>query len=408
MRSSAISIASAAMVALAASAASGQCDPQPLPIDVAFDRHPRTLTVFADELVAGGDFNRIGGVPMPRIAAWNGHAWRPVPGAPGAPSALGVFRGELIAGGAWAGGISAWDGSAWRLVGGGTARLPTGNGSVYAVFNDGHELICGGLFERIGEVPALKVAAWNGSSWRAFGEGFNRSVWAFAVYNGDLIAAGRFTASGSRPINCIARWDGTQWQSLGPGVEGDVLALAVYNGDLIAAGLFRSSAGRPMNCIARWDGHDWHAMAEGLLSRPGFEYASYVSGLALYRGDLYAAGVFDRSGETPMDGLARWDGLAWHPLEGAELNSRAVAVYRHELIATESVTSTGDGEGWARWSCPPCIADVDDDGLIDFTDYLAFLDVYRAGGPDADLTRDGVVDRSDWLLFFESYTAGCP
>ncbi|MCC6677777.1 MAG: hypothetical protein IT436_11580 [Phycisphaerales bacterium] len=401
MRRSARVIAGVVVLAAAASPARAQCDPQRIPVDVRFDQQPVALSVHNGELVAGGSFTRIGGASFARIARWDGSAWAKYgAGLSGPVSTLGEFQGELIAGGSFQGGLAAWNGTGWRIVGGGV------NASVYGVFTRGSELIVGGLFSSAGGKPANRVAAWNGTSWRTFGDGFDRSVWAFAVYNDELIAAGRFTASGSRPLNCIARWDGSQWQSLGPGLEGDVLALTVYNNELIAAGLFRSSAGRPMNCIARWDGADWRAMGEGLLSRPGWEYASYVSGLAVYRGDLYAGGVYDRSGEVPMDGIARWDGESWHALQGSMRNSRALTVFRHELISSESVSSTG-GDGWARWSCPPCIADVDDDGLVDFTDYLAFLDMYRGGEPGADVTGDGVVDRSDWLLFLETYSTGC-
>lgn len=383
-----------------------QCDPQRIAVAETFDFQPVAMTVFEGELVMGGQFTRVGGAAIPRIARWDGATWRGVGSGFSSPvQGLAVHRGELIAGGYFPGRISAWDGVQWRTIGGGVSA-PTTSSAVYTVMSWGGDLVCGGLFDRAGDVPASRIAAWDGNSWRAMGEGFDRSVWALAVYSGELIAAGRFTASGTTPLNCIARWDGAAWKPLGPGLEGDVLALAVYGNELFAAGTFQSSAGRPMHCIARWDGADWRPLAEGLLARPGYEFTSYVSGLCVYRGDLYAAGVFDRSGEVYMDGLARWDGSAWHALTGSDRNARAVAVYGHELIATESVSSSG-GEGWSRWSCPPCIADVDDDGLIDFTDYLSFLDLYRSDDPAADVNGDGVIDRADWLLFLDVYASGC-
>lgn len=44
----------------------------------------------------------------------------------------------------------------------------------------------------------------------------------------------------------------------------------------------------------------------------------------------------------------------------------------------------GPSYGVARWmACPPCLADLDSDGVVDFSDYLAFLNFYEAGDPAA-------------------------
>src|SRR5262245_912443 len=54
-----------------------------------------------------------------------------------------------------------------------------------------------------------------------------------------LVAAGQFTQAGGVAVPRIAQWDGAHWQALLPGFQG-IKALAVYNGDLIAAGTFTS------------------------------------------------------------------------------------------------------------------------------------------------------------------------
>jgi len=54
-----------------------------------------------------------------------------------------------------------------------------------------------------------------------------------------------------------------------------------------------------------------------------------------------------------------------------------------------------------------CTADLTDDGIVDFADYLEFLNLFDAGDPRVDFTMDGVVDFSDYLEFLNLFDAGC-
>ncbi|MCC6675927.1 MAG: right-handed parallel beta-helix repeat-containing protein [Phycisphaerales bacterium] len=54
-----------------------------------------------------------------------------------------------------------------------------------------------------------------------------------------------------------------------------------------------------------------------------------------------------------------------------------------------------------------CPADFTGDGLVDFTDYLAFLNLYDTQDPAADLNGDGLVDFADYLEFLNHYEQGC-
>ncbi|MCC6679117.1 MAG: hypothetical protein IT436_18485 [Phycisphaerales bacterium] len=51
--------------------------------------------------------------------------------------------------------------------------------------------------------------------------------------------------------------------------------------------------------------------------------------------------------------------------------------------------------------------DLNGDGLLDFGDYLQFLNLYDAQDSRADLNGDGLVDFSDYLEFLNLYEAGC-
>ncbi|MCC6677735.1 MAG: hypothetical protein IT436_11370 [Phycisphaerales bacterium] len=54
-----------------------------------------------------------------------------------------------------------------------------------------------------------------------------------------------------------------------------------------------------------------------------------------------------------------------------------------------------------------CLADLNGDGVVDFADYLEFLNLYDAGDLRADFNRDGIVDFADYLEFLNHYDAGC-
>jgi hypothetical protein len=54
-----------------------------------------------------------------------------------------------------------------------------------------------------------------------------------------------------------------------------------------------------------------------------------------------------------------------------------------------------------------CIADWNGDGVVDFNDFLAFMNDYNAGDPRADLNGDGTVDFNDFLAFINLFNAGC-
>lgn len=57
--------------------------------------------------------------------------------------------------------------------------------------------------------------------------------------------------------------------------------------------------------------------------------------------------------------------------------------------------------------CDPCPVDVNNDGGVDFNDFLAFLNLYNDQSPRADLNLDGLVDFNDLLEFLTLYNAGC-
>ncbi|MCC6679205.1 MAG: PEP-CTERM sorting domain-containing protein [Phycisphaerales bacterium] len=101
------------------------------------------------------------------------------------------------------------------------------------------------------------------------------------------------------------------------------------------------------------------------------------------------------------------------------LLARGVASATQWLVVTPSAVSHdgsvivgtaryfGVNQAWVLRIGTLCDADLTDDGTIDFTDYLEFLNLFDAADPRADYTGDGVLDFPDYLEFLNHYDAGC-
>lgn len=284
-----------------------------------------SLMPFGANLVAGGTFTQAGSVSASRVAAWNGSSWLAI--GQGFTGSLGTvdvraltqYNGDLIACGNFGfsgsevvSNVARWNGSAWRPLGVGT------DGLVGAAMTYGGDLYIGGLFFTVGGQDANAVARWDGSSWHSMDWNFlfATGVVALELYDGELIAGGHFSRAADTPADNIAAWDGQTWRRLGDGFsKGDpvttVTALAVYQGELVAAGNFQFSGTTPLNNIARWDGTAWSPLGAGLSDDSG---TGFVGALAVYNGTLIAGGGFNLAGGLPVNNIARWNGGDWEAL----------------------------------------------------------------------------------------------
>jgi len=90
--------------------------------------------------------------------------------------------------------------------------------------------------------------------------------------------------------------------------------------------------------------------------------------------ELIAGGDFRTAGGVSARGIARWDGSAWHPLEGGVNGSIfALTVHNTSLAVGGQFTTAGDvvSAYWARWRCAapsPCAGDGNCNGFIDWRD----------------------------------------
>src|SRR5262245_24412079 len=72
-----------------------------------------------------------------------------------------------------------------------------------------------------------------------------------------LVIVGDSPSSGSKPAYQVAAWDGQRWELLGDSFDKQISCLAVYRGELIAAGSFTQCGSAAISHIARWDQTAW-------------------------------------------------------------------------------------------------------------------------------------------------------
>lgn len=166
-------------------------------------------------------------------------------------------------------------------------------------------------------------------SWQSWGltKGINGPATALTTWDPDgsgalpeqLVVGGAFTSAGGVTVNHIARWDGVAWQLFGGGVNGTVNALTKWDPDgegplptqLVAGGLFTAAGGVTLNGIARWDGAAWHPLGTGVNGFVNSLVNWDPDGLGPSPAQLVAGGHFISAGGVEVNGVARWDGTAW-------------------------------------------------------------------------------------------------
>ncbi len=182
------------------------------------------------KLFVAGNFTIPGVSEDVRIAAWDGKAWSVVASeSDGSVYSLAIHASAanpvpvLIAGGDFdtlggtaAARIAQWDGLSWKALG---AGLSDGAVSCLASFPSAgdSELFVGGSFSGAGDVTSPSLIRWNGDSWLAT---------PFKIDNPSSrpIALAPFDAAGSGgpsllalSINGLLAWDGLQWRFVATG-----------------------------------------------------------------------------------------------------------------------------------------------------------------------------------------------
>jgi len=95
-----------------------------------------------------------------------------------------------------------------------------------------------------------------------------------------------------------------------------ITAMAVFNGNLVAAGYFDTVGGIAANDVAVWNGNSWSALGAGVNKIPYYGFYNGINAMAVYNNELYVAGSFDTAGGQPVNSIAKWDGTSWSSVGG--------------------------------------------------------------------------------------------
>ncbi len=180
-----------------------------------FDWQVHAFQSYAGRLMAGGWLDMLGDDPLQQcVVAWNGTRWEALGNGPGMFSvrALTVYRDNLIAGGLANGyggyavnTLARWDGAAWHPYGTASSASDRQAEALALGVCDG-KLFVGGVFDSIDGVPAENLACWDGAAWSSVGGGTSDRVTALYVHGDDLVVAGDFLEAGGMPARHVARW----------------------------------------------------------------------------------------------------------------------------------------------------------------------------------------------------------
>jgi hypothetical protein len=152
--------------------------------------------------------------PMVGVVLWDGQDFIEPGGGirevGGTCYAATEYRGDLVVGGSFesvqgvpAFGIARWDGVAWHDLAVGT------DNDVRGLALHGEDLIAGGFFVVAGDQYSPGAAKWDGTAWHAMGSGLDRfvpDVLEAISFQGSVYFAGEITDAGVYSTAYLARW----------------------------------------------------------------------------------------------------------------------------------------------------------------------------------------------------------
>lgn len=313
-----------------------------------------------------GGFTRFNGRARTHLASWPFSGRLEVRRGPHAGvTAMAITERGLFIGGEHgladetrAANVGRWDGQRWRGVGEGTGNAPLRFPQTVAA--SGSNVFVAGQFVNIaGTNRVERVARWDGQAWHRLGGGIPGGDLRTSAADGSNFYVGGFFSLPESGITNLARWDGLRWRSLGNLfnenylLPGDLASLTFGGGKLFAAGHFTSIDGVLAKNIACWDGTNWSALGDGLLMP--VQPQSFADVMVYHAGSLYILADIPSPFSNPLAGVWRWDGLNWSVLAQYPRYhgvAAGLAVFRDELYVA-GVFSEFDGvlaENLAKWN----------------------------------------------------------
>jgi hypothetical protein len=226
-------------------------------------------------------------------------------------------------------------------------------------------LLMGGLFNAVSDVTALRIARWDGRTWHPLSTGVGTDnmglVHVIRWAGSSIYAGGMFDQLGPWGASSIPRWGNIArydiptetWLPLGDGMDRAVRGISIApDGSVYCVGEFTSAGGVPAQGIARWDGSAWHDVGGSLGAR------ARALAIAATDDGVYVGGFFDSAGGMPVSYIARWNGTQWEAL-GSGVNNLVTTITVHggKLYVGGAFTEAGgkpanriavwDGRNWS-------------------------------------------------------------
>ncbi len=291
-------------------------------------KFPYTVAASGSNVFVAGQFVNIAGTNrVERVARWDGQTWhRLADGIPGGDLRSSAADGSnFFVGGffslseAGITNLARWDGLRWRSLGNVFNENYLFPGDIASLAFGGGRLFAAGHFTSIDGVPAKNIACWDGTNWSALGDGLPmpvqpQSLADVMVYHaGSLYILADLPGPISNPQAAVWQWDGLNWSVLAqyPRYFGVAKSLAVFRNELYVAGVFSEFAGVPAENIAKWNATNWTAVGSVATTADGM-----ITLITATPNGLYLAGEFSTFAGVPAQSVIRWDGASWSALGG--------------------------------------------------------------------------------------------
>lgn len=273
--------------------------------------------------------------------------------------------------------VGSWNGLRWKILG----RFPEYGGGLSLAVRPNGDLIVGGGFQSVNDVPAVGVARWDGMAWQSLDEGLHHSFGsngvAYSVLtlpDGSVMVGGAFERAGTIQTDSVARWDGTSWQALGRGLKGYVYSLTLLpDGRVAAGGEMWGHWPDDGRSFAVWEGAAWR------FKLPLRTSASIECLTVLPNGGIFAGGTFNSLQELAYSNAAIWNEAAGWSGFGSGIYGRIDSMA--ELDDGHVVAAGGFSGGWGN-TYVAGLASWDHGGFIGIgaTTYGGINALSRSGG----------------------------
>lgn len=240
----------------------------------------RGMNVYNNELYICGDFDSVGNNYFHKIAKWDGITWQSIGNNynfsnPGIMSRLAFYHGNLYISGTFDDpsgnncSLAKWDGSNWQFF---SNILNGGLDNICDMEVYNNELYVGGLFYTSSGNAGTSIMRWNDTTWNAVGGSIQigslnpyPTIKDMCVHNGKLYCAGNFEKIGGVPAMGLASWNGTNWCGFNTFFCNSLLQyggadrVAFYNDTMYVSGPFLQTDSATANYheIAKWIGGNY-------------------------------------------------------------------------------------------------------------------------------------------------------